>query len=107
MTDAHTNAISAMKKAGIKRITTVSAWGVGDSNASAFFRLRIFLDYTNMALALNDHNALGGVVWECGFNWLLVRPVMLSDREAKEVSVFGEQGVGARWMPKVSRKSFA
>ncbi len=65
------------------------------------------LSHTNMALAFNDHNALGGVVWECGFDWPLVRPVMLSDGEAKKVSVFGEQGVGAGWMPKVSRKSFA
>jgi putative NADH-flavin reductase len=107
MTDAHINAISAMEKAGIKRIITVSAWGVGDSNASVFFPLRIVLNYTNMAFAFDDHNALEGVVRESGLDWTLVRPVMLSDGEVKEVKVFGEQGVGAGWVPQVSRKSVA
>jgi uncharacterized protein YbjT (DUF2867 family) len=107
MTDSHINTIATMKKLGIKRIITVSAYGVRDSNSKVFWPTRMILNHTNISFAYEDHNALDTIVKNSGLEWTLVRPVMLVDGEESSVTVFGEQGKGAGIMPKITRRSVA
>ncbi|PMD38663.1 NAD(P)-binding protein [Hyaloscypha variabilis F] len=116
MADTHIAVLAAMKKHGIKRLITISAFGVGDSNEYVFWPMRMVLNYSAMKVAFEDHNVVEEVVrreageWEGegkGLKWTLVRPCMLKEGDGKEVSVFGEQGRGVGLMPSVSRESVA
>ena len=100
--------LQAMKKFGIRRLVTISAFGVGDSNPNVFWPMRVVLNHSNMAFAYEDHNAVEQVMRKSkGVEWTLVRPVMLSDGPRGEVKVFGSQGKGIGMMPSVSRESVA
>lgn len=103
MADTHINLVAAMTMYGIKKLVTMSAFGVGDSHASVFLPTRMVLDYSNVAVAYKDHNAVEKVVRDSGLDWTLVRPAMLSEGEKKEVKTWGNQGKGIGMIPKVSR----
>jgi len=107
MTDAHTNLIAAMKMHGMKKLVTMSAFGVGDSMQSVFLPMRLVLNHSGMVQAFKDHNTLEKVVRNSGLEWTLVKPCMLSDGERKEVMVWGNKGKGIGLMPKISRLSVA
>lgn len=109
MTDSNAHAIVAMKKAGIKRIVTVSAFGVGDSNSNVFFPVRMILNHSNLAFGFEDHNAVEGLMRGTvgDIEWTLVRPVMLKEGPAKDTQVFGEQGQGVSRLASISRASVA
>jgi hypothetical protein len=103
-----------MKKHSIKRLITISAFGVGDSNSNVILPMRMVLNHSPMAFAFSDHNAVEASVrktaqeWEGGtLEWTLVRPCMLSDGGVKAVKVLGEQGKGAGLLSGVSRGSVA
>ncbi|KAE9362826.1 NAD(P)-binding protein [Stipitochalara longipes BDJ] len=114
MTDTHAAVLSAMKTHGIRRLITISAFGVGDSNSQVFWPMKMVLNHSSMAFAFEDHNAVEALVrktadeWERGkLQWTLVRPCMLKDAEAGEVKVLGEQGKGVGLLPSVSRETVA
>jgi NAD(P)H-binding len=122
MKESHENALKEMEKFGIRRLITISAFGVGDSNQHLFWPMRMVLNHSNMAFAFEDHNAVEVLVrkiarepeekrkmkdgaWE--LKHTLVRPCMLTDGLATKVKVLGEQGKGAEWLATVSRESVA
>jgi len=118
MTEAHEKALEAMKKFGIKRLITISAFGVGDSNPEVFWPTRMVLNHSGIGFAYADHNAVEVLVrktaeeWEDEgghgkLEWTLVRPVMLNDKEAKDVKVLGNNGKEAGMLPSCSRGSVA
>lgn len=107
MTDTHTNLVNAMKVNGIKRLVTLSAFGVGDSHDNVFCPARLVLDYSNVAVAYKDHNAVEQVVRGSWLDWTFVRPAMLSEGERKEVRTWGNRGEGIGMLPKTSRASVA
>lgn len=97
-----------MKAHSVKRIITISAFGVTDSNAHVFWPARMFLNHTNVAFAYRDHDEVDGIVRKSEVEWTLVRPVMMDEKtEAKEVKVFGELGIGAPKFGSISRESIA
>jgi predicted RNA-binding protein with TRAM domain len=97
-----------MSTYGIKKLVIVSAFGVGDSNPNVWWPMRQVLNKSQMAYAFDDHNALEGIVRESSrVEWTLVRPVMMDDGNEAEVTVFGDQGEGLGYIPKVSRASVA
>jgi putative NADH-flavin reductase len=108
LTDAATNSLEAMSAYKIKKLVIISAFGVGDSNPSVWWPMRLVLNKSQMAFAFEDHNSVEEVVRNStGVEWTLVRPVMLSDGDESEVTVFGDQGEAVGYVPKVSRASVA
>jgi uncharacterized protein YbjT (DUF2867 family) len=108
MAESHENLLSAMKSHNIKRIITISAFGVTDSGPHVFWPARMFLRHTNVAYAYKDHDEVDAIVRKSDVDWTLIRPVMLDEKdEAKEVKVFGELGVGAPKFGSISRQSVA
>ncbi len=105
-----------MREFGIDRLLTISAFGVGSSNANVFLPMRLVLNHSPMAVGFTDHNAVEKLVREAGkgkeeggwgLKWTLVRPCMLSDKEEMDIKVLGDDGHGAGHLPSVSRKSVA
>jgi putative NADH-flavin reductase len=118
MTESHERVLEAMKKFGIKRLITISAFGVGDSNSNVYWPMRMMLNHSPMAFAFSDHNAVEALVrktadeWEEipqgeRLEWTLVRPCMLNDGELREAKVLGGQEKGAGLLASISRASVA
>ncbi len=64
-----------------------------------------------MAAQFEDHDAVAeevaGAGASAGLGYVLVRPAMLTEKEAAPVRVLLDDGAGAGFMPSVSRKSVA
>ena len=109
MADSNGNLLKAMgSHPEIKKIVTMSAWGVTDSSAELPWVMRLALRKTNMAVQFRDHDEVDKMLKESGAAFVLVRPVILSDKEeAKEVKVHGDVGKGLGFGSKISRASVA
>src|ERR1700761_5492249 len=73
------NAIVEADQQNIKRLITVSAWGVGDSKKDIPFWLRWLIDYTNMGPVYAEHEKEEKLLANSDLNWTAVRPVALND----------------------------
>ena len=73
------NAIAEADQQSIKRLITVSAWGVGDSKKDIPFWLRWLIDYTNMGPVYAEHEKEEKLLANSDLNWTAVRPVALND----------------------------
>jgi putative NADH-flavin reductase len=70
----------AMGKAGVKRIISVSASGVGDSWKDMPWLGRVFIRNSNIWKAYQDHDRQEQVIRHSELDWTIVRPVMLNDK---------------------------
>jgi putative NADH-flavin reductase len=109
MEASYKNLLSAMKTHGIKKIVTLSAFGVGASNPNVFLPIRHILNKSNVAIGHRDHEKVEELLKTEGtaMEWTVVKPAMLSEGEQKEVKTYGELGTGIGWLPKTSMKSVA
>ncbi|KAG4432569.1 hypothetical protein IFR05_011957 [Cadophora sp. M221] len=115
MTDVHNLLLAEMKKHGISRLITISAFGVGDSLQSLIWPMRMVMNKSPMAVGFKDHAGVEEVVRkagkEDGVRWTLVRPCMLAGGEdggeELPVKVLGEKGEEAGCMPSATRRSVA
>lgn len=73
------NAIAEADQQSIKRLITVSAWGVGDTKKQVPFWLRWLINYTNMRPVYAEHEKEEKLLANSDLNWTAVRPVALSD----------------------------
>ena len=62
---------------------------------------------SNMVYSFQDQEIVDQEVKESGTDFVLVRPAMLTDKEAQPVKNYGNAGKGAGFMPSISRKSIA
>ncbi|KAH6654711.1 putative TrkA-N domain dehydrogenase [Truncatella angustata] len=106
MADSVANVISVMKKYGTHKIIINSSMGTGSSIEGLGALVRPVFAYTNMKFQMIDHNAVDEETRAAGVNFVLVRPVMLSEGAASEVKVYSEDGKGAG-CKKITRKSVA
>ena len=75
--------VAAMKDTGAKRLVVISVLGAGDSGRqSPFWYEHLFLP-TFLHGALPDKNAMEAEVKASGVEWVLVRPPILTDDDAK------------------------
>ncbi|KAL1613685.1 hypothetical protein SLS54_010382 [Diplodia seriata] len=108
MADAHAHVAAAMQAHGVRKIVTMSAFGVAESAPNLLCAFRLVLRGTNMKYQFEDHDLVDAEMKEReGLKYVLVRPAMLGEGEEKPVRSFGDGGVGAPWLAKVTRRSVA
>ncbi|TPX11869.1 uncharacterized protein E0L32_007367 [Thyridium curvatum] len=103
--------LPAMRAKGVRRLVLMSMQGAGSSWGSLNVLFRPLFMVTNMRHQIADHNEADALVKEAAgrgeIDYVLVRPVMLAEGEAGEVRVHGDDGRGAGFMPKITRRSVA
>ncbi|MCJ1333330.1 hypothetical protein MMC10_010024 [Thelotrema lepadinum] len=108
LADSHQNLITAMKShPEITKIVTMSSYGVADSFKEMPWSFRLLFRKSNMAAQFVDHDATDKEVKDSGSNFVLVRPVRLSEGEKKAVIVHGDIGKGLGMFNSISRRSVA
>ena len=73
------NIVKAMNETGVRRVITVSAWGVGDSYAEVNWMFRFLINKTKVGVAYAGHEDQERVLRASGLDWTSVRPVGLSN----------------------------
>lgn len=107
MADSVANAIKSMKKYGAYKIVINSSMGTGSSYHGLNCLLKPVFSYSNMRFQMEDHNAVDKETRGAGVNFVLVRPAMLIEGGPANVKVYGENGTGSGFMPKITRESVA
>lgn len=77
------NAIDNMYVQGIRRISVLSAAGVGDSFADSPWVFRQLIRRSNMRQAFDDHNAVDELLRQSDVDWTQARAMGLAGREPK------------------------
>lgn len=72
------NLVAAMRAAGVRRISIVSAAGVGDSRPGLNLPMRVMLAISNVGAAYADLERAEAVLRESGLDWQAVRPTTLT-----------------------------
>ena len=73
------NVIAEADQQNLKRLITVSAWGVGETKKEIPFWLRWLINYTNLGPVYAEHEAEEKLLADSNLNWTAVRPVALND----------------------------
>lgn len=73
------NIVRAMSETEIRRVITVSAWGVGDSYREVNWIFRFLINNTKVGMAYAGHEDQERVLRQSGLDWTAVRPVGLSN----------------------------
>ncbi len=82
------NAIAVMDEQKIKRIVTISAYGVRDTKAAVGAFGRLFLYHTKVKYAYFDHEKQEELLEASDLDFTAIRPTRLADEEnAKEIVV--------------------
>jgi putative NADH-flavin reductase len=73
------NVIAEADQQNLKRLITVSAWGVGETKKEIPFWLRWLINYTKLGPVYAEHEAEEKLLADSNLNWTAVRPVALND----------------------------
>ncbi|WP_184549739.1 NAD(P)-dependent oxidoreductase [Mucilaginibacter sp. FT3.2] len=73
------NAIAEADQQNLKRLITVSAWGVGETKKEIPFWLRWLINYTNLGPVYAEHELEEKLLANSNLNYTAVRPVALND----------------------------
>jgi putative NADH-flavin reductase len=95
--------VPAMEKNGVRRIVSVSAFGVGDSWKDMAFFVRWIIRSSNIWKAYEDHDRQEQILRKSDLEWTIVRPVMLNDKDMDE----NKATTGKPSASSVSRKGLA
>lgn len=107
LTTSVSNALEAMKQHGIRKIVYLSAFGVGSSYPNMLSAMKLLMRYSNLGKAYEDHEEAEKVLRPSQVDWVIARPVMLTDKDQVAVVEHGEDGATAGWVPSISRASVA
>ena len=75
------NVIAEADQQNLKRLITISAWGVGETKKDIPFWLRWLIKYTNLSPVYAEHELEEKLLANSNLNWTAVRPVALTDSE--------------------------
>jgi len=78
------NITKTMEDNNIKRIVTVSAWGVGDSYNYVNWMLRFLIKHTNVKITYAGHEEQEKILSESNLEWTSVRPVGLNNKQKQK-----------------------
>jgi putative NADH-flavin reductase len=73
------NVIAEAGQQNLKRLITISAWGVGETKKEIPFWLRWLINYTNLRPVYAEHESGEILLANSNLNWTAVRPVALND----------------------------
>jgi putative NADH-flavin reductase len=76
------NIVSGMKTAGVRRISVISAAGVGDSRAMLNWPMRVLVATSNVGTSYAALEQVERVLRESGLDWQAVRPTTLTHKAA-------------------------
>ena len=108
LADSNANVLASMKKFGVRKLVTMSAFGVADSWSNMSWLMRAIIACSNIAVQYKDHGLVDKEVKESNVDYVIVRPVMLKDGDGKPVKLCGNDGTkGAGLTSTISRKSVA
>jgi putative NADH-flavin reductase len=106
-----------LEQAGIRRIVVMSTAGAGDSWVNLPWLSKAFMGWTNVKLALLDHNDVDKEIRETNMEWTLVRAVRLefgveddkkgSGERNNKVTTLNGAGVGMKVTDSISVDSAA
>ncbi|OUJ67858.1 NAD(P)-dependent oxidoreductase [Hymenobacter crusticola] len=75
------NTLTSMAEQGVKRIVTLSSIGVGDSWPYAPWYMRLLIKLTNFKWVFADHRAQEELLRQSGLEWVIARPVALTNHD--------------------------
>ncbi|MGO1244222.1 MAG: NAD(P)-dependent oxidoreductase [Sphingobacterium sp.] len=75
------NVIVEAGQQNLKRLITISAWGVGETKKQVPFWLRWLINYSNMGPVYAEHELEEKLLANSDLNWTAVRPVALNDSD--------------------------
>ena len=113
LADSCANVCEVMEHAGFNRVVVMSTAGVGDSWTNLPWLSKIFLTWTNVKYALEDHRLVDKEIRLTKTDWTLVRAVRLQFDNQKltdtktEVRTLGSSGDGMSVTDSVSVTSVA
>ena len=96
------NIISAMKDDGVKRLIVESAYGTGDTRRGFYGNATWML----IASRIKDKELMEKTVAECGLDWIIARPVYLTNGPRTGSYRVGLDLSVSLW-PKISRADVA
>ncbi len=73
------NVIAEANQQNLKRLITISAWGVGETKKDIPFWFKWMIDYTNLRFVYADHESQEKLLAASNLTWTAVRPVALND----------------------------
>ena len=95
--------IPAMEQNKVKRIISISAYGVGDTFKNMPLVARLLLRYSNIWKAYEDHHRQEQLLRQSKLDWTIVRPVMLNNKDTVDYKT----SVGKPRGSSISRKGVA
>lgn len=108
--DSVHNALEVMRDTGVRKIVINSMQGIGASARSLIMPFRVLFELTNMKYTVDQHRAVDELIngkTREDVDWVMVRPPMLTEGEALPIKIFGDDGKGVCWMPRIARRSVA
>jgi putative NADH-flavin reductase len=79
ITESVKNVIAEAGQQNLKRLITISAWGVGESKKEVPFWFRWLINYTNLRFNYAEHESQEKLLAASNLTWTAVRPVALND----------------------------
>jgi putative NADH-flavin reductase len=73
------NVLAEAGRQNLKRLITISAWGVGETKKEIPFWLRWLINHTNLRLIYAEHESQEKLLANSNLSWTAVRPVALND----------------------------
>jgi hypothetical protein len=110
MADSHANLIAVMRAHSVRKIITMSAFGVGASLPNMTFLMRLVIAYSNLQFAYDDHNQVDQEMKDPArkdIDYVLVRPTRLTGGPKAPLRFYADEGVGLGVLQGVSRASVA
>jgi uncharacterized protein YbjT (DUF2867 family) len=100
------NLVAAMERAGVKRLSNLSAWGAGDSYSALWLPGRIVLR-TFLSSFFEDKNRGEAILFASGLDFVNVRPSRLANAPARGNVRAASSPEGLRWWPLMTREDLA
>jgi nucleoside-diphosphate-sugar epimerase len=113
LADSCANVCEVLEHAGCCRVVAMSTAGVGDSWGNLPWLSKVFLGWTNVKYALEDHSLVDKEIRQTKMDWTLVRAVRLQFDDQKsttartDVKTLGNKGEGMTLTDSVSVTSVA
>jgi putative NADH-flavin reductase len=79
ISDSMKYVIAEAGQQNLKRLITISAWGVGETKKEIPFWLRWLINHTNLRPVYAEHESQENLLTNSNLHWTAVRPVALND----------------------------